>query len=738
MQNRRKYLRFSIYLIIIVLVNMAGATVFFRKDLTWDGIYSLSPESKNVVSTLTEPLTIKAFFTKNLPAPYNASEQYLRDLLEEYAIQGNRNFNYTIYEVSPQDTDPAGKGSKLRELAESYGIMPVPIQDVEKDEVKFKQAFMGLVILHGDMVEKIPAIISTDQLEYDLTTAILKLNNKISALIRLQDKVAVTLYMSPSLGPIGPLMGIRDLNRLPATLEETVRKISARSYSKITFSLVSPGEGSPLDEIARKYDLTMIKWPAVPEKQIASGEGVIGLVMAYNGKVKKLPILQVVQVPLLGESYKLEEPNKIEEDIDKGMESLVGINSDIGYVTGHGTFASSPYSPAGGTDTIGIFTSMLERNYTLREISPDKEPISAALATLIIARPTQKFSDYELLQIDQALMRGTNLIIYTDAFKEDTSQAAKALAGVQGPQFIPVDTGLEKLLEFYGVKIKKSIVMDENCFKQQDPDGNGEMPLYFIPIIKNNGINKDVSFLSGIKGLAAILASPLELNQDALQKNGIVATRLLSSSERSWEMKDHLTLNPKLIRPPQRADEKGGFALAYLLEGEFHSYFAGKPLPEMDDPAKSRKQNNQEAQEGKGDSEAGSSTPAPPSIAGISASGNFIAKGKKSKIFVMAASSMLRDNLLGPDGPPTNATFVMNVIDSFNNREGIAAMRSKKQSFNPLAEISVREKSFVKYFTIVGLPILAALFGLLVWGLRVQRKKAIQKMFAPDEQRNSI
>ena len=142
MQNRGKYLKFITYLIVIVLVNMVGSTLFFRIDLTRDGIYSLSPESKEVVSTLTEPLTIKAFFTKNLPAPHNATEQYLRDLLEEYAVQGTKNFNYTIYDVSPQGTDTSGRGNKARELAESYGITPVQIQDIEKDEVKFKQAYM--------------------------------------------------------------------------------------------------------------------------------------------------------------------------------------------------------------------------------------------------------------------------------------------------------------------------------------------------------------------------------------------------------------------------------------------------------------------------------------------------------------------------------------------------------------------------------------------------------------------
>ena len=77
-----------------------------------------------------------------------------------------------------------------------------------------------------------------------------------------------------------------------------------------------------------------------------------------------------------------------------------------------------------------------------------------------------------------------------------------------------------------------------------------------------------------------------------------------------------------------------------------------------------------------------------------------------------------------------NATFVMNGIDSFNGREGIATMRSKKQSFNPLVETPQPVKTFVKAFNIVGLPLLVALFGLFVWGLRSRKKQAIRRMFA--------
>ncbi len=729
MQKRSNYVKFIAYVVVIVLVNLVGSTVFFRVDLTKDGIYSLSPESKKVVSTLTEPLTIKAFFTKNLPAPHNATEQYLRDLLEEYAIHGNKYFNYTIYNISPDSAGPGGNSDKYKKMAQSYGITPVQIQDIEKDEVKFKEAYMGLVILHGDMIEKIPTITSTDHLEYSLTTAILRLNNKVSALLGLKDKVKVTMFMSPTLGPIGPLMGIQNLEKLPSVVSNLVKKVAERNYNKIEFSEVNPGQAEALEKTAQQNDLTVIKWPALPEKQIAAGEGAIGLLMEYHGKTKKLPLLHVFRIPLFGTSYKLEDPVNIEEAIDKGMESLIGINSDIGYLADHGTLSTSPYTSTGtqAKDVIGDFASMLERNYTIKDISLDKEPIPSTLGTLIIARPTKKFSDYELYQIDQALMRGTNLIIYTDALKEVAPRGGQ-LMGMQGTQYAPMDTGLEKLLEHYGVKIKQSFVLDENCYKQQQQQG-GEVPLYFAPIILNKNINHNVDFLHGIKALIVLNASPLELEKDRLQKMGITATKLLSSSQNSWELKGNINLNPMFMKPPQKSEEKS-YALAYLLEGNFTSYFAGKPLPEMKKAEDSQKTDGKTpsvSSEKNEKHEAGTAHAATPEI---SSTGNFIAKGKKSKIFIMASSSMLRDNLMGSEAEATmNATFVMNNIDSFNGREGIAAMRSKKQSYNPIVETPQTIKTFIKAFNIAGLPILVTLFGLFIWVLRSRKKKAIRRLF---------
>ena len=235
-----KYVKFLIYLVAVVLVNLAGITLFQRFDLTANGAYSLSEASRRAVATLSEPLTINVFFTKNLPAPYNNTERYLRDLLEEYAIYAGKYFNYRFYNVSPEEGDLKPGAETNRDLADNYGISPIQIQVIEKDEVKFQKAYMGLVILHGDLIERIPTITSVDRLEYQLTTAIMKLNNKVSALLRLQDKIRIALFLSSSLNKVAPIIGLDDLPDLPQRVGAIVDKLNTTHLNKLDYVRLDP------------------------------------------------------------------------------------------------------------------------------------------------------------------------------------------------------------------------------------------------------------------------------------------------------------------------------------------------------------------------------------------------------------------------------------------------------------------------------------------------------------------
>ncbi|RTZ95096.1 MAG: ABC transporter permease [Deltaproteobacteria bacterium] len=727
-----KYVKLLLYLIVVVLINVAGLTLFFRLDLTANHIYSLSSASKKVVSSLAEPLTINVFFTKDLPAPHNNTERYLHDLLEEYALAANQYFNYRFYNVSAGEGDIDDQTHQNQALAQAYGINPVQIQRVESDEIKFQRAYMGLVLIHGDMVERIDAITSTDGLEYKLTTAIQKLNNKISAMLSLKDKIQATVYLSSSLNSIAPLLQLPDLNKIPEKIESIVAKLNKKNYDKLAYRRLDPDKDPALFDEVEENHLLALKWPAVPDHNIKAGKGAIGLVISHGKKKVSIPLLQVIKLPLIGTQYQVADLDKLEEVVENALEKVININEELGFLADHGTLGvSAPTSPMMPPQSnIAAFRRMASRTYTLRNINLEKEAIPESLNSLIIARPTKKFSDYELYQIDQFLMRGNNLILFPDRFQEVIPGQQQMMMGGR-PTYLPIDTGLKKLLSHWGVDIGKSYVMDEHCFKQRvsQQRGGGEQPIYFAPLILNRNISKEFDFIKNIKGMVVLKASPIHIDQGRIDKINIIAHRLIASSDRAWEMKEPINLNPMMMSPPPENEPRSQFALAYLLTGQFPSYFEGKPIPakivaekkaekkDKTDTGKPVKKKEKEKEAGK------------PMLTDVSQSGEFIAKGRPAKIFIMAASDMLTDTILDEDGRSPNAVFIMNIIDALNNRNDIAVMRSKTQQLNPLNAPSSASKFFIKMFNIIGLPVLVVLFGLLVWIRRHARKKRIEMAF---------
>lgn len=158
-----------IVIAIVIVVNLIGYRMFNRLDLSENKIYSLSDASKDIVSSLEDPLTIKVYFTKNLPAPYSNIERYVRDKMEDYKAYSNSNFNFEF-------VDP-GNEEDLKKEAMSYQIPPLQLQVLENDEFSVKQAFMGMVFLYQDKKETIPVLGQVKNLEYQMTRIIQKLTS---------------------------------------------------------------------------------------------------------------------------------------------------------------------------------------------------------------------------------------------------------------------------------------------------------------------------------------------------------------------------------------------------------------------------------------------------------------------------------------------------------------------------------------------------------------------------------
>ena len=725
-RNTQKYIKFFMYGVAVILLNIVGMNLFFRMDLTKNRLYSLADASREVVSNLREPLTIKVFFTKDLPAPHNNTEQYIRDLLNEYDLYANKYFNYQFYNVSSEESGSDNEAEENQKLANEYGIHPVQIQNVEKDEVKFMKAYMGMVLINGDLIEQIPTIADTERLEYQITTAIQKLNNKISALLKLKEHITAKLYLSSSLKIVAPYINLEDVDALPDQIRNIVERLNEKHFGKLEYEYIDPSVVSVPDTELAKYHVLSLKWPELDDGAIQPGQGAIGLVLEHNKKAVSIPLIKVIRIPLIGTQYNMTDLDDLDDVISQNIESLININEDIGYLSSHGTLSEGlpPFMNQGQANTpdqIANFKQLASQNYTFTDVDlKEEDTIPDSFNCLIIANPSETFSDWELFQIDQYLMRGKNLAIFLDAFKVIQPNPQEPMMN-QGPIFLPQKTGLEKLLAHYGITYETAYVLDKNCYQQRmNPRyGGGEQPLYFAPIILNQNIAHDMDFMKSIKGLITMRISPLAVKQDALDQNNIIARKLFSSSKEAWEMKGRIQLNPMMIHPPIAEEDNRQYPLAYLLEGRFESFFKGKSIPE-----KKTKDTENDPEEDEGKPEA---IQGPPEI---TQEGAFIEKGKPGKIFLIASAEILKDNMVDEAGQTPNALFLLNTLDELNGRSDTAILRGKEQRLNPLEDASSTMKSGIKFFNILGLPILMVLFGLGVWFRRHGRKKQIQMMFS--------
>jgi len=700
LKNQSLKINFILYIALLILVNLVSSTLFFRADLTSNKKYSLSRVSKESVSNIKEPLTIKAFFSDNLPGKYSSLQREFTDLMEEYALAGNKNFNYQIYIIKKDGISTDKTGRNLKDLAADYSINPIQIQTIENDEVKLQSVYMGLTLIHGNMIKTIPSIATVNNLEYNITGSINKISKKISALLSLKNNISVNLYLSSSLYAMG-----EGLSSYPDEIKKITGDLNNLNYNKLTYNYIDP-DSSPIQD-NKNFSLTSFKL----QGNDGSTKKVYADLVISNGD--QSTVITLLQKNIFG--YDIISPDKLTDNINGIIEKLLGLNEEIAYLTDYGTLPlyQNPYAQTQQNPSLNNLNMMISDNYSLKPIATSDSGIPDNIKTMLIVSPKEKFSPWALYQIDQYIMKGNSVGFFIDTHTEVAAKNQNPY-NPQPPVYVPRDTGLDALLSHYGVNIEKSYVLDENCYKQTGQNNQGslsETTFYFAPKILSQNINNSVPFLKNIKGLIMLNTSPLKIDDKSDNAKNIKV--LFSSSDKSWEMKDKINLyNPTTIFPPSNED-RSQYPLAALVEGNIDSYFNGKDIPKK------------ELKEGEGKGLISSDL--------ITDNENFIPSTKQGKVFVIGNSAVLTDNILDKTGSSPNAVFIYNVLDTLNGRDDFAEMRSKGQPFNPLKETSPGTRSFIKGFSIVGLPLLVIISGLIAWLIWTSRKKRIELMFRRDK-----
>ncbi len=676
-----------LFVLLLILANLVVSRSYFRLDLTSPKSYSLSKGSEQVVKTLEEPLSVKVFFSDNLNAPYSSVYQYIKDILVEYKSAANDNFSYEFVDMNKSENE---------KLARTYGLNQIQIQELKNNEVGMKRVWMGIVLLYADRIEILDALTSTDGLEYRLTTTISNMVSTTSALAGLAGEVKLTLYATKKLADFK----IIGFNQMEDEIRAAYSEINKKNKNRIHFESLEPQAGD-IPSLVEKYGIQSLNWS---DPDLGHGTGAIGLVLEYGEKFSLLPVKMTRD--FFGRNM-ITGLEGLSEQIEESLKSLVSKSQEIGYITGHGEIEANEPNQY-GQPSESVLSKLISDRYTLKEIKLAEEEIPQSLSSIIINGPKSSFTDAELYKIDQYVLKGGNVLLFLDPFEEKMDNP------YQPPTYSPINTGLEKNLEKWGISVGKKYVYDLNCFSQSDRQ-YGKMNFYIAPMMQKNTLDQKSPITKNLGYVIFFQNAPIDISAAKENKDARV-TVLAKSSKESWTVDSNISPDPRFISVPSDKSTMASENLSVLIEGKFTSAFAGKPSEKEGENAEK---------------------------SAISSSEHISKSVQNSKIIVIGSSILgggkipLFNNaqLLDEEGKQPVSMFVRNAVDYLNGEEDLPAMRTKGLSLNTLTVKSAAASTVAKYFNEIGLVVIVALCGLLVLLKIKAKKRAIRERYNPNDSR---
>lgn len=665
-----------LFVIALILLNMVASRAFFRIDLTSSSAFSLSKASKEVVKNLEEPLSIKVFFSNNLPSPYSNTQQYVKDILVEYKNASSSNFSFEYFDMNKEE-------NVLQ--AQNYGLNQLQIREVKNNELGFKNAFMGIVLTYADQIEVLDGLTSNDGLEYKITTTIGKIIANTNILSGLNSNVKLTFYKSENLANLN----LGNYDNIDSIVNSAFEEANKKFEGRLEFVRENPGQNE-VDELEQRFGLSPIVWNS---RDGTTGKGALGLVIEYDDKFRVLPF---VPQNLIFQ-YVISGLDNLAENISENVQSLVSKTSDVAYITGHGELDLED-SREGAAN----FEKLCSDTYSLNSLNLSSEEIPLGVKTVIINGPKTPFSEDELYKLDQFLMKGGNLMLFLDPYEVVESQS-QYQQYQQPPQYVEIKTGLEKLLSSYGIECGTNYVFDEKSYSQNNQQ-YGKINFNFIPMLQKDSLNQKNPITKNLAYVLLMQMGSLDVSKAKENKN-LKTTVLASSSPKSWTVSEQIILNPLYIQKPADKSAFSSYDMIALLEGKFTSAYENSPI-----------ENSQSSDL-------------------MNVNTHLKSSSQNAKIFVSTSSFITSPQLVSGDGGEPVEILLRNAVDYMNGNEDFCAMRTKTLSLNTLNDAPLALTEIAKYFNEFGLALLLALCGLFVFIARKNHREKIRLQYDPDDSR---
>ena len=321
---------------------------------------------------------------------------------------------------------------------------------------------------------------------------------------------------------------------------------------------------------------------------------------------------------------------------------------------------------------------------------------------LIVAKPTQPFSDQDLYIIDQYVMYGGKVLWLVDALDADIDSLAER------GQFMAtrLPLGLDEMLFNYGVRINPDLLMDMRCRPIPIQVGMvGEKPQfqfrpwYYFPEIVPLSEHPIVRNLDLIK---TDFPSSIDLIDNDIRKTVLLTTSEYTRIKNAPAMIDLADANAE---PDRRLYSRSSVPVAVLLEGEFKSMWRNRLTPEFTSQAAMGYREQSDA----------------------------------NKMIVISDGDVIRNRYIPSDGTVlplgydyytqtlyANKDLILNAVNYLAGDDGLMASRSRNITLRKLDVVKAREQRTRYQILNVVLPVvILAVAGLAI--ALIRKKKYSKK-----------
>ena len=381
----------------------------------------------------------------------------------------------------------------------------------------------------------------------------------------LKDRMEIVAYFSPDLPP--------PHNATERYVRDLLTEYKDASKGKIALRFVHP-EKDEDKQAAERDGVHRVQDQKLEADSFSVHEGFRGVAFRYLGDTRAIA--------------QVDDTDGLEYEITQIIKEMTGEKVKIGVLAGKNPEpAPNPMQMQMGMPPQqgGVKLNSLKGympTYDVQEVKADKE-IPTELKALLIVQPEQAFTDSELRYIDQYVMRGGSLAVFGGSMKVDTAGGA--------PSAAPVETGLNKLLDKWGVSMQSKIVADAQCGRARMPTNFGipiAVPYPPVPIIGFEEYQQKHPVLFRLDQTAVPFITPLALNDSLKGDKQVKRTILAQSTKYAWLM-EGATIDLKARERWEVPKERQSFVLGVAIEGNLPSAFSAAAVssPEGGDAAAS-------------------------------------------------------------------------------------------------------------------------------------------------------